>query len=213
MEHVAAVIVDIVGSRTLADRAGAQRAVLAAFADAEATLDDAPARPLAGTVGDEFQGVYASLADALAVTTLAPLLLPEEIRVRSGIGLGEVVEVDGDISDGSGWWRAREAIQEAHRREDAGERSVLSWCVGGEGDDAGMASSFLLLRDHVVGRMKARERRIAAGLLRGVSQQELAADESITQGAVSQAAHRSGAAALRAALEQVAGVLRSEDSA
>lgn len=203
MDAVAAVIVDIVRSRELADRAAAQAAVTGAFSRAE--RDVSVVRPLAATVGDEFQGVYASVADAIRVTALAALVLPEDLEVRAGIGLGEVVEVDGDISDGSAWWRAREAIEEAHRREDAGESSVRSWCVGGAGDDDGMTAAVLLLRDHVLSRMKARERRIAAALLEGDTQSAIAARESISQAAVSQAAHRSGAVALRGALDGLAG--------
>ncbi|WP_062385443.1 SatD family protein [Demequina iriomotensis] len=206
MDTVAAVIVDIVRSRELADRAAGQAAVLEAFAVAERGLT--PVRPLGATVGDEFQGVYARLADAVRVTTLAALTLPEGVEVRAGIGLGEVVEVEGDISDGSAWWRARDAIDEAHRREDAGQTAVRAWCVGGLGDDAGMTSSVLLLRDHVLGRMKARERRIAAGVIRGDRQSDIAARESISQAAVSQAAHRSGAVALREALVTLDGVAR-----
>jgi hypothetical protein len=198
MEHVAAVIVDIVRSRALPDRALAQSQVLEAFARAE--RDAHAVRPLAATVGDEFQGVYRTLADALRVTTLATLVLPDGLEVRSGIGLGEVVEVEGDISDGSAWWRAREAIDEAHRREDAGESAVRAWCVGGAGQDGPMASAVLLLRDHVLARMKARERRIAAAVLEGEPQAAIATRESITQAAVSQNAHRSGAVALREAL-------------
>lgn len=206
MDGVAAVIVDIVRSRALPDRAEAQAAVLGAFALAE--RDASVVRPVAATVGDEFQGVYAGLGDALRVTTLASLALPDGIEVRTGIGLGEVVDVDGDISDGSAWWRAREAIEEAHRREDVGEGSVRGWCVGGGSDDAVMASSVLLLRDHVVSRMRARERRIAAGLIAGELQSGIAARESISQAAVSQAAHRSGAIALREALENLQGGAR-----
>ena len=44
--------------------------------------------------------------------------------------------------------------------------------------------------------MKARERRLCAALLAGATQQEAARDESISQAAVSQALHRSGAMAL-----------------
>ena len=49
-----------------------------------------------------------------------------------------------------------------------------------------------LLRDHVLGRLKARERRIAAALLGGATQAEAARAERITQSAVSQAVARSG---------------------
>ncbi len=203
MDRVAAVIVDIVRSRDLKDRTAAQSQVRDAFARAERDLD--VVRPLGATVGDEFQGVYRSVADAVRVTTVAALLLPDEVQVRAGIGFGEVVEVAGDISDGSAWWRAREAIDEAHRREDAGQASVRGWCVGPPEEDGRMTTAILLLRDHVLGRMKARERRIAAAVLEGVPQARIATAESISQGAVSQAAHRSGAIALREALELLGG--------
>ncbi|MDN4476844.1 SatD family protein [Demequina sp. SYSU T00192] len=206
MDRVAAVIVDIVRSRALADRTAAQRFVLEAFTRAE--RDARVVKPLGATVGDEFQGVYADSAAALRVTTLAALTLPEGIEVRVGIGLGEVTEVDGDISDGSAWWRAREAIDEAHRREGAGAPAVRGWSVGGPGDDAVMTSAVLLLRDHVLGRMKARERRIAAGLLEGDQQSVIAARESISQAAVSQSAHRSGGIALREALDTLDAAMR-----
>jgi DNA-binding CsgD family transcriptional regulator len=53
----------------------------------------------------------------------------------------------------------------------------------------------------VVHRMKARERRLAAGLLQGRTQAELASQEGISQSAVSQSLQRSGASALRAGLD------------
>lgn len=205
MDHVAALIVDVVRSRDLRDRAAAQAAVLQAFADAEESVS--AIRPLVATVGDEFQGVYRHAGDAVRVATVVALTLPEGLEVRVGLGVGEVVEVDGDISDGSAWWRAREAIEEAHRREDAGQGSVRAWCVSGDGETGAMVSSVLLLRDHVLARMKARERRIGAALLAGESQAQIATRESISQGAVSQSAHRSGAIALREALDVLDGGL------
>src|SRR5690625_7164972 len=54
----------------------------------------------------------------------------------------------------------------------------------------------LFMRDHIVARMKARERQLFAALLQGSTQQEAARDEKISQAAVSQALHRSGAMAL-----------------
>ena len=160
MSPAVAVIVDIVRSRDLPDRARAQRAVLDAFAAAEEGTD--VTRGLWATVGDEFQAVYPNAETALRVTTLAMLLLPAGIAVRCGFGSGEAIEIADGVADGSAWWRAREAIDEAHRREDTGQRAVRSWHVGGEGHDGDMISAFLQLRDHIVGRMKVRERRIAA---------------------------------------------------
>lgn len=175
--------------------------MLEAFAAAERGVT--VTRGLWATVGDEFQAVYPDIPSALQVTTVAALLLPAGVEVRCGIGSGEAVEIGEGVADGSAWWRAREAINEAHRREDAGAHSLRTWHVGDVGHDGDMISAFLQLRDHVVGRMKARERRIAAAMLQGRTQAHIAADESITQAAVSQNAHRSGAAPLRAALATV----------
>ncbi|WP_169746512.1 SatD family protein [Demequina phytophila] len=193
-----AVIVDIVGSRRLLDRRGAQIGVLEAFMSAEHATR--PLVPLGATVGDEFQAVYVDVESAVRVTTLAALLLADDVEFRVGIGIGEVVQIDGDISDGSAWWRAREAIDEAHRRERAGEASVRSWCVGDGERHAFEVCAVLLLRDHILSRMKARERRIAAQVLLGDNQVAIAVREGISQAAVSQSAHRSGAISLREAI-------------
>jgi hypothetical protein len=69
-------------------------------------------------------------------------------------------------------------------------------CATDDGPATAVPNGLLLIRDHVIARMKARERRIAAGLLMGRTQVDLGAEEGIGQSAVSQSAHRSGAAEL-----------------
>lgn len=54
----------------------------------------------------------------------------------------------------------------------------------------------LVLGDHILSRLKARERRLCSTLLLGATQQQAARKEGISQAAVSQALHRSGAMAL-----------------
>lgn len=200
MTNVVAVIVDVVGSRKLADRAGAQRAILEAFAEADDFVK--PIRPAWATFADEFQAIYATVADACAATTFLRLALPEGIDVRFGFGVGESVEVaqgeTGPVLDGDAWWNARAAIDEAEKRESR-KGSARTWLAA---PDAGMTNSSLLLRDHVIGSMSDRERRIARDLLLGRTQTEIAKSEGISQAAVSQAAKRSGAGALVQAVEQ-----------
>ena len=85
-----AVIADIVGSRTLTNRAEAQKifeAVLERAAEGLALLET----PYA-TVGDEFQAVAYSLEDALLLTLRAQLLLPPQLQLRFGIGVGRIEE-------------------------------------------------------------------------------------------------------------------------
>ena len=199
-----ALIVDIVKSRELVDRAGAQRDILTAFRAA----DDARnfREPLWATAGDEFQAVFDTAADALRATAIAQLLLPDGLECRFGLGQGEITAVDAAseqsrIQDGPAWWVARQAINEAHRREDRSNPYLRTWFISAESADAADAviNSYLLVRDQTISTMNARQRRLAAGALLGRSQSDLAKDEGITQSAVSQNLQRSGGAALVAA--------------
>ena len=85
-----AVIADIVGSRTLTNRAEAQRIYEAALADASEGL--ALLQAPYPTVGDEFQAVAYTLEDALLLTLRAQLLLPSQLQLRFGIGAGRIEE-------------------------------------------------------------------------------------------------------------------------
>ena len=58
------------------------------------------------------------------------------------------------------------------------------------------SNAYLLVRDELVGAMSERERRLAYGRLLGRSQQELAAEEGITQPSVSKSLRNAGTAAL-----------------
>jgi DNA-binding CsgD family transcriptional regulator len=200
-----ALIVDIVGSRDLPERAAAQEAMRAVFARADGTFP--PEEPLWATVGDEFQARYPDIASALGATALVRLTLPDGLDCRFGLGVGEATEIEqgrgGSIQDGSAWWRAREAIQTAHRLQDGGQSSLRTWLIAEDATLTSVVDALLLQRDQAISRMKARERRLAAGVLEGRTQQELAAEESIAQSAVSQALHRSGAIALAAGIHLV----------
>lgn len=194
------VIIDIVRSRALEDRAAAQQAIHKVFDEAHLVVR--PSIPLWATSGDEFQVVYSNTRDAMAVTALVRLLLPPGVDCRFGLGEGEIRIVETtaqgqSIQDGSAWWRAREAIDVAHALEDRGQRYARTAFRGEDAAGEELTNAYALLRDHTISRMTPRERRIAAGLLRGRGQDEIAAQEKISQSAVSQNAQKSGAAALR----------------
>lgn len=197
MVEAVGIIADIVGSRDLEDRPAAQRAILTAFEQAQAavpTLQDAWA-----TVGDEFQVITATWQEALRLTLRVQVSLPEGIRLRFGLGEGHINTVSnseaGPIQDGTAWLNARDAIETIEQHQQRRDEVM----TGFRSDDTSLAEAVtaqLLLRDHIVGRMKARERRLFAALLFGATQQEAAREEKISQAAVSQAVHRSGAMAL-----------------
>ncbi|QJU53688.1 SatD family protein [Herbiconiux sp. KACC 21604] len=203
-----AVIIDIVGSRLLADRRAAQLAIEEAFSGIDRlSLHSQPIRP---TVGDEFQALYPSLGSALRATLLARLVLPAEVDCRFGLGQGTVSAVGegaaaASIQDGPGWWRAREAIVEAHEREDGRTPSARSW-FRADDEQSGLealVNAYLLARDHVIGGMNDRARRVTFATMTGRLQGDIAADEGITQSAVSQALRRSGGASLLATIDRL----------
>ncbi len=204
-----AVIADIVGSRTLTDRAGAQRAIVASAQQVHADHPVA-ATPLTATVGDEFQAVYPDLAAALTSLLLLQLHLPDGIQLRFGLGVGAVEPVDDAITDGPGWWAARAAIEQAHRLQDRAVPRARTRIAAEAGQDAVMtdriayANAYLLARDELVSAMTGRTRRLTYGRCLGRTQRELADAEGISQPAVSQALSAAGSAALVAGFSDLA---------
>jgi hypothetical protein len=199
-----AVTADIVGSRRLADREQAQRALDDAIARAHRALPVA-VRPLRPTVGDEQQAVYDDLDAALASLLLLQLALPDGIECRFGVGIGSIGEIpsrSGDIPEGPGWWAAREAIETVHSLQQRAVPSARTWVAASADeppdvhDVARRANAYLLVRDRLVVEMSERARRLTYGRCLGVTQRELARTEGITQSAVSQTLASAGSAAV-----------------
>lgn len=197
MIQAVGIIADIVDSREMADRSASQRAITDAFAQAETAVS--PIRSAWATVGDEFQVIVATWQDSLRLTLRMQALLPDGIQLRYGIGTGQINTIEqgesGPIQDGTAWLNARVAIDEVAERQQRRDEMMSGFCS----DDIDLATAVraqLMVRDHVLGRMKARERRLLSALLFGATQQEAARNERISQAAVSQTLHRSGAMAL-----------------
>lgn len=198
------VTADIVGSRQLADRAGAQRQIDETVLRVETAMPLA-AQPLLPTVGDEQQGVYPTLPSALLATLLLRLALPEGIDLRFGIGVGTVDMIaarGGALPEGPAWWAARAAIDHVHDLQQRRAPLSRTWVVAAVGQDEvpmgeiRLANAYLLARDELVGAMSERSRRLTYGRCLGQTQAALAAEEGISQSAVSQALRTAGAAAL-----------------
>jgi len=218
---------DLVGSRHVPDRAAVQAGLLQALARVD---EQVPARqPLEPTIGDEFQGTYDDVADAVRASLLLRLMLLPLVDTRYGLGLGGVTVFEARRSpvsqDGPGWWAAREAITQVSAREGRrasarGTRTLLvdksaePWPQDAPAEPpapTGLAAALnahLLVRDEAVSLMGERAQRLLLGWLLGRTQSELAEQEGISQSAVSQALGRSGAYALRDAQDALAGTLR-----
>ena len=216
-----AVIADIVGSRTLTNRAEAQRIFRAALERAAEGLAllEAPYP----TVGDEFQAVAYSLEDALLLTLRAQLLLPPQLQLRFGIGAGRIEEFPSGaqrpgamrsspgegapLQDGSAWWAARSAINRAHDVQDSSNPFIRTWFQAHASVESYVSASYqtcvnalLSLRDHAILKLSARHRRITASLLLGKTQVEIARAEKISQQAISDFARGTGVGLIQSSL-------------
>jgi hypothetical protein len=199
-----AVIADIIGSRRLPDRGAAQRDLDDAIARVETDRPLAVSR-LRATVGDELQGTYRTLEDALCSLLLLRLALPAGLECRFGVGIGAISDVPYDgatLADGPGWWAARDAVNALTAMQQRAAPGARTWIVAAPGEDAGMrspvemANAYALSRDQLVTAMSDRARRLTYGRCLGRRQSDLAREEGVTQSAVSQAMSTAGSAAL-----------------
>lgn len=216
-----AVIADIVGSRTLTNRAEAQRIYEAALGDASEGL--ALLQAPYPTVGDEFQAAAYTLEDALLLTLRAQLLLPPQLQLRFGIGAGRIEEFSSGVhrqaparlrgtgsaqlQDGSAWWAARAAINRAHDVQDSSNPFIRTWFIAHASVESSFSShcqtcinALLSLRDHAILKLSARHRRITAALLLGKTQVEIARAEKLSQQAISDFARGTGAGLIQSSL-------------
>ena len=189
----ATLIGDVVGSRSVADRAGVHRLMNRALRDVAAAAIDPPAF----TVGDEFQGAFSSVGLAIDAALSLRLAVAPEIDVRFGVGWGGVTMLDetAGIQDGPGWWAAREAIEwTATAQRQPGLALVrTSFRVAGETRiDVDAINAALICRDHLLGSLDDRSTRIVKALLRNRTKKDIAAAEGISPSAVSQRAGRDG---------------------
>ena len=190
-----ALIGDVVRSRTRADRQDLHDELTAALDDANRSV--AGEDPLVITVGDEFQGVYATLGGALHASFVVRAALHPRTDVRFGLGRGAVTTLDPvrGIHDGPAYWAARDAITTAKERaQKAQTRTSRTAYVGPEDDPATVAAvqSALDCLDFMVGSMSSTSREIFGGLMGAHTQQELAERLGLSASAVSQRVRRDG---------------------
>ena len=189
----ATLIGDVVGSRTVADRAGAHRLLNRALRDvAEDAVD-----PPAFTVGDEFQGAFTSVGRAIDAALSLRLAVAPEVDVRFGIGWGAVTMLDeiAGIQDGPGWWAAREAIEwtaSAQRQPGLALVRTSFRATDKARADVDAINAALICRDHLLGSLDDRSTRIVKALLNNRTKKDIAAAEGISPSAVSQRSGRDG---------------------
>jgi hypothetical protein len=190
-----ALIGDIVESRTHRDRQALHDAVEAALqrANTDVPVDD----PAVITLGDEFQGVYPTLGDALRASFLIRAELHGTADVRFGVGRGAVSTLDPvrGIHDGPAYWAARDAIVLAEEKAGRAQTrtSRTAYLAPDEPpEQVAAVQAALDCLDFMVGSLSTTSRRILGGLMQGHAQHDLAAAVGISPSAVSQRVRRDG---------------------
>ncbi len=201
----ATLIGDVVGSRTVADRARVHRSLNLALRDVAANAIDPPAF----TVGDEFQGAFPSVGLTIDAALSIRLAVAPEIDVRFGIGWGAVTVLDeaAGIQDGPGWWAARSAIEWTASAQRRPGLALVRTSFRADGrDDVDAVNAALICRDHLIGSLDDRSIRILKGLLSNHTKKDIAGREGISASAVSQRAGRDGLDLIMQASEYLRGV-------
>ena len=198
---MAALLGDLVGSRRSEDRADLHARVQRALAEANTRLS--PLVPLRLTVGDEYQGGFATVGEAVRATLRLRLALAADVRHGIGWGGAELLQDDPRVEDGPAWWVARDAIvaveEEAARPASRWRRTSYRRAEGADGPDPATLEAMLILRDRAVADLDDRGLHLLRGLLDGRTQRDLADDLGISASAVSQRVRADGLAAIVAA--------------
>ncbi len=226
----AAVLVDIVDSRTHENRERLQAQVAAAAAAVNERIGSLD--PLTTTVGDELQATYGDVLTAIRAAAELRLELTGVAEIRAGIGWGDIVMHDPDRTpfgqDGPAWWSARTALDRVASstpRSGYDARLGLELAIplappvteGGRRPTAGplpparpfavdldaLLQSHLALLDRALATIDETEARIVLGDLADRSTRELAAELDLTASAVSQRRGRNHLRELVAALRVI----------
>ncbi|MGV8844981.1 SatD family protein [Tessaracoccus sp.] len=181
-----ALLGDLVGSRSAA-RAEVHDGLLHAIERANSCV---PSRdPLRVTVGDEIQGVYATLGNALHASILVRSELFGTADMRFGIGGGDVRVIDADlgIQDGNAWWLARDAIDFVEElAQQPGHAGVRTAIRDQRTTASPVADAMVRLVDVHIHGLRDGARRSLIGLLAGLDNAAVARSEGITESANSQ---------------------------
>ncbi|MFN2319855.1 MAG: SatD family protein [Dermatophilaceae bacterium] len=204
----ATLVGDVVASRDVADRAALHAALLGAIEAVNADAGSEVVDPVRITVGDEFQGRFETVGAAVHASLLMRLNLLPEADLRFGVGWGLVTILDADgTQDGPGWWAAREAIQWVAKTQGQAAlgqvRTAYRLAEGGDGPGEAAINAAMQCRDHLIGSLDDRSRRILGGLLSGTTQAEIAEAEGISASAISQRVRRDGLGVLVSAAHEL----------
>jgi len=207
MAHVVALLGDLVDSRSSRDRQGLHDSLTRALSDVSDVLPGLSR--LAVTAGDEFQGTYASLGEALASAFAVRVRLSPTVDVRFGVGRGEVTVLDSTAGtqDGPAWWSARAAIDDVGAcASETGWSAARTAYRSAQNDDPRQeaVNAALVCQDLLVDSWDIRSWSIVRGIMQGRTQSDIADELGISRQAVQQRRHAAGLPMVLAAAEHLA---------
>lgn len=183
----AALLGDVIASRHSGDREELQHMLEDAMSRGNAAGQ--AVQPLRMTIGDEFQGLFGSVLEAISASLQIRMTLRPTVDVRIGIGWGPLDLVPQDPpfgQDGPCWWRAREAIEEVKKSESSNSvpRSVRTLVRTGDGTDD-LINAYLVSRDHITAGWDEVDVQIAYLFREGVNQTKISEQVGLSQSSVS----------------------------
>ena len=206
-QNWAAVIGDVVGSRQATSRSRLQQRLDRALAAVNEAM--VPVQPLTPTLGDEFQGMYGRVEDAIEASLRLRVELVGSVDVRIGIGWGTLRTQDVSRTpfgqDGPCWWRARDALQELARTERSNQEpnSLRTVCRTGNAQEPSY-NAILVLRDQILSGIDEGDATILKLLIAGSSQLEAASRLGVNKSSVSRRMQSHGLSALLRSREHLA---------
>lgn len=185
----ATLIGDIVGSRHAADRRALHDRLSSTLREVGETVPAATALQI--TVGDEFQGSYETLGQALDAAFRIRMSLLPAAQVRFGLGWGQTHLLDPETGtqDGPGWWAARDAIEAAKTAQSRAATHAVRTvyrCATDTGPSAAAVNAALLCQDQLLSSLDDRSLRILRSLAAGELRTAIAAAEGVSPSAISQ---------------------------
>lgn len=125
-----ALIGDIIKSKSLLERSKIQDKLKSCLNDINREYKGIFKKHLLITLGDEFQGLFNNGKYLLEIIHKIELEM-HPIKIRFGIGIGNIDFDNGDIndpfgSDGPAWWCARQAIEEVERLNSTNKQEYYS---------------------------------------------------------------------------------------
>lgn len=203
--NIAALLGDLIDSRK-SNREQVHQNLLTACSLANDAVP--PLTPLEPSVGDEIEGTYRTMGEALLASFHLRLAL-ESSDIRFGIGVGEIQMLDAErgMLDGPAWWAARDAIEGiAEAAESNGYQGLRTGIKAAATDVAALPLATLALVDVAISRLRPGARATLIGMLRGQTNAETASEVGISESANSQRIKHNDLGALADAIKELATV-------